>query len=235
MKSFKNIYNFIRYLGTRTFVYKYFPTLFLFFKFGVYKNINQEKYWDQVHQAEKSHQTTRFGKRVYKILKRNINFNHKSILDVGCGKGDFLLSIKENCLKYGVDISQSAVNYLKNKGIRVKRRCLPDIGFKKEFDIITCFETLEHVENWKKTLLIIISRLKSDGYMIISVPFENRIVIREHINYFDVQRLYSFLRNKLEILEIKFLGPWFLIIGQKMKYEPKHKEKILGYHLNIFK
>ena len=80
-----------------------------------------------------------------------------------------------------------------------------------------------------------ISQLRPNGYLIISVPFENRIVIREHVNYFDVQRLYSFLKNKLEILEIKFLGPWFLIIGQKVKYEPKHKEKILKYHLNISK
>ena len=40
----------------------------------------------------------------------------------------------------------------------------------------------------------------------------------EHVVYFDVPRLYGFLKKYLTVLEIKILGPWLLVIAQNKKY-----------------
>ena len=60
--------------------------------------------------------------------------------------------------------------------------------------------------------------LRDDGFMAISVPHEDSIIINEHVAYFDVKRLYTFLSKKLYVLEIKILGPWILVITQKKKF-----------------
>ena len=231
LNRYLNIWLHIKYLGTRIFVYKYFPKIFLFFKFGSIKNINQEEYWNSIHKNENNHEITRFGGTVYKILNKNIEFNDKSVLDVGCGNGEFLFSIDEKCSKYGIDISINAVENLEKKGITAKKCILPNIDFNKKFDIITCFETLEHVKPWRKSIIEMINILKKNGYLIISVPFEDKIVMHEHVNYFDVHRLYKFLKNKINVLEIKIIGPWILIVAQKNNFNPKVTEKIPNYHI----
>ncbi|GEM_PF-3228710 len=206
------------------FTYKYASKIFLFAKFYTIGNINNEAYWSRIHAKEATSPIGRFEDKVLELLK-TIDFSGKKVLDVGCGRGIFLSQIPEAIERVGIDISHAAVAMAKEVGIDAYQRELPNIFLtEKKFDIITSFETLEHTRKWKEAIKEMVRCMKDDGYLIISVPFENKIVISEHVTYFDVDRLYHFLRKHVTVLEIKLLGPWLLFIATKKKqtYEDIH-------------
>lgn len=78
------------------------------------------------------------------------------VLDVGCGNGQFLATLKDNLGidELGVDISGRAVELARRKGIRAEvfDVAKDDITSLGEFDFVTCFEVLEHVPNAESLL-----------------------------------------------------------------------------------
>lgn len=109
-------------------------------------------------------------KNIIKVLKK-IKQNGK-ILDIGCGTGILLDSLK----KYGYDvygIETSVDGYLLSRKHEDKiynkflKECKFPTGF---FDIITLFHVLEHIPEPVNELLEIKRVLKPDGILIIEVP-----------------------------------------------------------------
>ena len=85
---------------------------------------------------------------VYFALRIN-GWKPGSMLDVGCAYG-FVTKffLEQGVDSYGTDVSNFALNmaHCDLKG-RLHNRALPDLkGYKeKQFDLVTCFETLEHL------------------------------------------------------------------------------------------
>ncbi|HTW96830.1 MAG TPA: class I SAM-dependent methyltransferase [Candidatus Methylomirabilis sp.] len=208
---------FIRRPLKTKFFYKYFPGIFLWAKFSQTKNKNTTDYWNKTHaQEDEQQETNRFENLVLSFLDR-LDFVGKDVLDVGCGRGIFLSQIKNAHSLNGVDISDAAVKIAASKGINALQRELPDLNLNQTFDIITCFETLEHTSRWRESIVQMVKLLRESGYLVISVPNEDSILINEHVAYFDVLRLYKFVQKYLTVLEIKNLGPWLLLVAQKKK------------------
>lgn len=98
----------------------------------------------------------------------------KKVLDVGCGEGSLLDILQRLGNEVsGIDISESGVVKTQAKSIRCE---LVDISNERfpykdsEFDIVTCLETIEHVENPLRCLQEIKRVLKDNGTLIISIP-----------------------------------------------------------------
>jgi len=105
--------------------------------------------------------------RLSKIPKRNIG----SILDYGCGNGDFLLKMKQNGWNVnGVEFSQEGRKISSKKlGINI----MDENEFyktNKQFDVITLWHVLEHLYEPNKTLEQLSKLLKKNGVLILSVP-----------------------------------------------------------------
>ena len=86
-----------------------------------------------------------------------LEYKLKSILDYGCGQGDFLDLLPENILKIGIDFN--ALNKQKNNLKLIKTNLL-DFQTKEKFDGIICIQVLEHLEEPRKHLEKIIHLLK---------------------------------------------------------------------------
>jgi len=145
-------------------------------------------------------------KKRFELAKKNVTLKNKIMLDIGAGNGAqttlFLNEVKK-C--YAVEIEPIRLNEFKKfnekhnirncKLVLVKDELLPfDSNF---FDIVTCFETLEHTYNEGKMLDEISRVLKKDGYLIMSVPnkwflFETHGVKRPYKKYIK-QTLVPFL------------------------------------------
>ncbi len=99
---------------------------------------------------------------------------HSRILDVGCGTGAFLNSVKieKGCQVHGVDISESAVAQAKSSfGLDIFKGDITELPIKDSyFDIITAWWYLEHVYNPNIAIEKISNLLKPDGYCIIGIP-----------------------------------------------------------------
>jgi SAM-dependent methyltransferase len=111
------------------------------------------------------------------------SLNQKSrILDVGCGAGSFLNSLKtdKGCEVYGVDISEAAVKEAKSSfGLDIFKGTITEIPFPEaHFDIITAWWYLEHISDPQTTIAKISSLLKHNGYCIIGVPNFNSFNVR---------------------------------------------------------
>lgn len=109
--------------------------------------------------------------------------NGKMVLDIACGEGYGCQLLSNHALKVtGVDIDPSTIIRAKQQYSNSKINFLdgsieaipcPD----KSFDLVTCFETLEHISGQEQALKEIRRVLKPGGVLLISTP--------EKANYSD--------------------------------------------------
>lgn len=103
---------------------------------------------------------------MWKILTRHIDFEGKTLLDVGCGYGDLIIAAYEQgATVYGMDRSDSVISYLLgNNSNRIKTGKFTviqhDINLflsvtneeDDKFDILTCFSVLPYLQSPKQIL-----------------------------------------------------------------------------------
>lgn len=116
--------------------------------------------------------------RLYFALKELTGKKGK-LLDVGCGAGDFLDAFAYYLPKLkltGVDISKKAITEAKKRKIKAdfKAASAEKLPFGAEvFDIVTCFDVVEHVRYPAKMLNEIARVLKKGGIFHTFIPAEN--------------------------------------------------------------
>lgn len=76
------------------------------------------EYWDSVYAIERIEHKNRYYKDQYAYVMENVKQGSK-VADIGCGRGLFLRVLKKekNCECFGYDLSQEAINELKQYGI----------------------------------------------------------------------------------------------------------------------
>jgi glycosyltransferase involved in cell wall biosynthesis/2-polyprenyl-3-methyl-5-hydroxy-6-metoxy-1,4-benzoquinol methylase len=115
----------------------------------------------------------------------------KEVLDVGCGVGYGSLQLAQSGAKRVVafDSSPDAIiharSYYNNELIEYRELDAESFKLKKKFDVVVCFELIEHVSNQEQTLEKIREHLKEDGILIISTPRQ----LREKRSVFHVKEL----------------------------------------------
>jgi SAM-dependent methyltransferase len=90
------------------------------------------------------------------------------VLDVGCGTGDFLLTLPTNLQRCGVEPSTAAAASAQQRGVRVLGRTLGDLPLQARFDIITMIDVIEHVPDPVSLLDAAYSYLAPGGCMIVA-------------------------------------------------------------------
>ncbi len=140
------------------------------------------------------------------IKKYNIRGSH---LDIGCALGTLIKQIKRCCPSItnfsGIDISKFAIEEAAkqapfadlllgniNKGLPY-----PD----KSFDLVTELEILEHTPSVEVALKEAVSKLKDNGYLIISLPLKDTWVYRL-IEPFEKDISHGNVVTKKELEEI---------------------------------
>lgn len=129
------------------------------------------------------------------------------LMDLGCGLGYFLDGvIKDNTFNsLGVDISDEAIDYVKNKfGYNVLQEASLDQLDEYSFDVITQWHVLEHVHLLNERMQQLHRLLKPDGTMFIAVPNSNSWDAKHyqsHWDGYDVPRhLYHFNQQSFSLL-----------------------------------
>ena len=95
------------------------------------------------------------------------------LLDVGCGKGDFIVRMRENGWKVeGLEVDADAVNYAQsNYGLTVHLGSLESFRFPDEsFDVITLNHVIEHVHDPISLVRECLRILKSGGRLVLATP-----------------------------------------------------------------
>ncbi len=150
----------------------------------------------------------------------------KQVLDIACGDGygSRLLAEKATWVT-GVDIDQEVINLAKKKykadNLQFKQGDITQIPFNVEtFDLVVCFETLEHSSKHNELLSEIKRVLKKGGQLIISTPDKKWYTDQTgSSNLFHEKELYkeefiSLLKNHFEyvtLLEQKYFSGSLLL------------------------
>ncbi len=118
-------------------------------------------------------------KRYHQLLNKFEKYRqHNRILDVGCGLGFFLEIAKQRGWQvYGTEYSEKAVEVCKNKGLNVHEGVLNPNNYRRvEFDIITSFEVIEHINNPTEEITNIAKLLRTGGLLYCTTPNFNAIL-----------------------------------------------------------
>ena len=109
-----------------------------------------------------------------KILKKYTGNQPVNFLEVGCGNGIVLNALTElkNFTLTGSDIYLSGLQFARSyipsiKFIQLDARNIP---FQNEYDVIGCFDVLEHIDEDFKVISEMSKALKKNGYLFITVP-----------------------------------------------------------------
>ena len=135
------------------------------------------------------------------------------VLDVGANDGTMIemLQKKRNCEVYGVDISETAIEAAKKRGITVQFADAHKLPFQdKTFDVVILSEVISHVHNPDEVITEIRRVLKKKGFLLGSAPhanlqryvWEDKRMIRQ---YYTQDELYQVLSKRFDRCWIKTL------------------------------
>ncbi len=93
----------------------------------------------------------------------------KMSLDIGCAAGYFVRYLKNrNWISHGIDISEKCIDYARRSGLEVICGDYLETEFKKPFNLITLWASIEHLHYPDKFLEKIFNDLQEDGILYIS-------------------------------------------------------------------
>lgn len=139
----------------------------------------EEEYFQRVKYSQKEELVRRYVLETIKwgskVSRQNLLSGlGKTALDVGCAYG-YSINILEllGYKTYGVDISRYAIEKAKANCVNCAGNFIvcdaqTNLPFKKTFDLITCFDVLEHLENPLKAIKNMINLCK--GALICTTP-----------------------------------------------------------------
>jgi len=107
--------------------------------------------------------------------KQKLETNDLTVCDIGCGCGATLKSLSKIYKSYGVDVSDTAIKYCRERGLTaVKGDLNGDMPYEgRKFDIILMLDVLEHIDNDTMAVEKAASLLKPNGLLICTVPAYN--------------------------------------------------------------
>ncbi len=178
---------------------------------------------------------------------------NKSILDYGCGTGDFLIACKKNGWSvHGVEPDSHAREIASHNKVIQIHSSLGQLDQLKSVGLITLWHVLEHINDLNEILSQLISTLDKDGTMLIAVPNHNSYDAKHYDHHwaaYDVPRhLYHFSQKTMKILlenhglKINQIIPMKLdsfyvsLLSEKYKYSQSNYVKSLlnGYKSNAY-
>lgn len=96
-------------------------------------------------------------------------------LDIGCGDGVTIRMIKPRGSITGVDVDDEMLHHAKEREIKTVKADAQDMPMFSDnsFDLITCLDTLEHLEHPTLALAEIFRILRRKGFFILTTPNVN--------------------------------------------------------------
>ncbi len=190
--------------------------------------------------------------RKYTISKKiklinNYSNKSKTILDIGCGTGDFIKECKNNDWEVvGIEPNSKAKEIGLTKDL-VIFSSIDDI-IEQKFDIITMWHVLEHVTDLDDTINKIKNMLTENGTLIIAVPnyksydasyyksFWAAYDVPRHVWHFSKNSIKKiFKKFKMEVIKIKpMLFDSFYVSMLSEKYKRGKNNFIIAFSIGLY-
>ena len=133
----------------------------------------------------------------------------KSVLDIGCGTGDFLYTCKKNNWQVnGFEPEEQARQLAVQKNGLVIADQLKNLKPNLKYSIITLWHVLEHVHDLDEMMLVLKKQLTRKGRVILALPNPNSWDAKHYDKYWaawDLPRhLYHFTKDTVKVMAKKY-------------------------------
>jgi len=201
--------------------------------------------YSNLYQTEDTHWWHK-AKRIIvtSLIRAHAPTNNPVILDVGCGTGKNLEEFKSLGRVVGIDLSQTAVDYCKKRGINsVVRGSVEKLPFSaNKIDIVTALDVIEHVDE-QKSLSEVARVLKPGGVLICTVPAftwlwsEWDVALHHKKRYTSSETISVIEKNGMKVVRWTYLYsflvvPVFFIRNIKKIFRNKSQEYTSDFNLN---
>lgn len=172
---------------------------------------NLESYYESEDYISHTDAKQTFTDRLYQAVKQKNLSNKiqlvdnqinkpKSLLDIGAGTGDFLVTAqKRGYAITGVEPNSKARDFAQRKGVELHSN-LSELK-EEQFEVVTLWHVLEHLPNLEEQIDTIVSLLNKEGTLIIAVPNFKSFDAKHYGNYwagYDVPRhLWHFSKTAI--------------------------------------
>lgn len=161
-------------------------------------------------------------KRYHEILDMLEPFRKTNkLIDVGCGIGLFAeVAVERGWEVYGTEFTEEAISICKEKGIVMNQGVLDVNNYELgQFDVVTSFEVIEHVNNPVEEIQSFKKLLRPNGALYLTTPNFNSIsrflngpkwsviCYPEHLCYYTPKTIHKLLANQ------KFGKKWITTTG----------------------
>ena len=221
------------------------------------RNVNLSELLKNYEIAEyDSNVEAKYAAKTYvKNLQKALPKFKGSVLDIGAGDGAFLsaaLGVLATS-NLGIEPSIKAIAKNDDNRVNIKNIAIEDLETNEKFDLVTCFQTIEHLNNPREFITNIKRFIKPGGYFAISchnrLSLTNKILGEkspifdvEHLQVFTdqgIEKLFSGLNFKI-VYSNKYrnkypLSYWLKIapVGEKIKDFVETKKKLFGLGISI--
>ena len=192
-------------------------------------------------------------KEIIKIISKYFYKKDRGILwaDFGCSDG-FIIEQVQKSLKpikfgkiIGFDHSHDLINFAKKRNLKNSTFEYFNMNevqdSMQKFDLVTCFETVEHVGNQNNAIKNLFDHIKKDGLLILAVPNETGLIgiikflgryilrLNPYGNFFDGKSRIGYFINLLIDKPISsFRNKNQIGHGPHLGFDYRETEKILN-------
>ena len=169
-------------------------------------------------------------------------FFNASLLDFGCGSGEFILAMKNAGWQVsGVESALKPRKITKNLRLDVRDNIE---GFDTKFDVITLWHVLEHIYDLHHLIENLKSRLKSDGIIVVAVPNLKCIDAQKfgsnwaaydaprHLCHFspkEIQKIFKIFDLQIISYRTLFIDTWYnSLLSSQLESDLNGKKNLLS-------
>jgi SAM-dependent methyltransferase len=158
-----------------------------------------------------------FAKNLATSLTKKYDLHNKQILEIGCGKGDFLVQLCELGNNCGIGIDPAFIKGRINSDVESRLNFISEYWSERyapqHMDFLCCRHTLEHIHNTKEFIQSVRRAVGDnlDTVIFFEIPDVTRVlrelafwdIYYEHCSYFTPGSLSRLFRScKFEILDV---------------------------------
>ncbi|HSX57856.1 MAG TPA: class I SAM-dependent methyltransferase [Candidatus Saccharimonadales bacterium] len=174
------------------------------------------KWWSELSSSNAEDPGTLY--RAELIQKEIRMLKVRSIVDAGCGTGEFIKRLRIDPELKGVKLAGFDVA---DQVIESNKKKFPEVEFftlnlnektdlKKDFDLVVCSEVIEHLENWRISIADLGQMVKKGGYVLITTQsgkrYKHHLAIA-HLQHFTIEEISSELKiNNLKVIKSFYSG-----------------------------